>query len=255
MNCDVARVLVHGHLDGELDLAHDVEVQQHLAQCPRCVAEYSMFGAMHSRLKNDDALHFHAPAELKEKIRAAVYAAEPQTRGWSRWRSWFPSAIQFAVPLAIGAMLTLFVMPHPGGGAEDLIAREVVESHVRSMMPGHLMDVPSTDQHTVKPWFNGKLDFSPPVRDLAPDGFPLIGGRLDYIDNHPVAALIYQHGKHTINVFMWPQTTATTIEAKAQTQHGYNVEETSVSGMNCWIVSDLNQRELTKFAELLQTRT
>ncbi len=138
---------------------------------------------MRSRLR-DETFHFEAPAELKEKIRRALPQAPPRANGYSSRRSGFvPRAIQFAIPLAIGAMLALFIAPRglrPGNDA--LVAREVVASHVRSMMGSHLMDVASTDQHTVKPWFNGKLDFSPPVTDFAKEGFPLVGGRLDARD-------------------------------------------------------------------------
>jgi anti-sigma factor RsiW len=120
------------------------------------------------------------------------------------------------------------------------------------MMGSHLMDVASTDQHTVKPWFNGKLDFSPLVTDFAKEGFPLVGGRLDYIDDRPVAALVYQHGKHVINVFMWPSSSTTTSAERIEPAQGYNVEQLMVAGMNCWVVSDLNQPELKTFAELIR---
>jgi anti-sigma factor RsiW len=121
-------------------------------------------------------------------------------------------------------------------------------------MAGHLLDVVSTDQHTVKPWFNGKLDFSPPVTDFAKDGFPLVGGRLDYIEGRAVSALVYQHGKHVINVFMWPAAGDETSAERIKTEHGYHVEQLVVAGMNCWVVSDLNPQELDKFAGLLRTK-
>jgi anti-sigma factor RsiW len=256
VNCDDARVLMHGHLDGELDLAGDLEVQRHIEECPRCVSEYAALRAMRTRLK-DEAFRFEAPAALKERIRRAIPASPPSRAGAypSRRGTWVPRAIRFAVPMAIGAMLALIVAPRTIGPAlNQRLASEVVASHVRSLMAAHLMDVASTDQHTVKPWFNGKLDFSPPVNDFAKDGFPLVGGRLDYIDGRPVAALVYQHGNHVINVFMWPTAGDATSAERIETEHGYHVEQLTVAGMNCWVVSDLNQQELDRFARLIRAK-
>jgi anti-sigma factor RsiW len=262
VNCDdiETRILLHGHLDGELDLVRDLEVERHLEGCPRCAREFATLRAMRTRLK-DEAFRFEAPQELKDKIRRAMPATPARSNGYqsrsrgyqSRRSSFVPRAVQFAIPLAIGAMLTLFIQPRmfaPPG--DETVAREVVSSHVRSMMGSHLMDVISTDQHTVKPWFNGKLDFSPPVNDYKKDGFPLVGGRLDYINDRPVAALVYQHGKHVINVFMWPSAgTATSVE-RIEPEQGYNVEQMTVAGMNCWLVSDMNPVELKAFAEMIR---
>ena len=253
MNCDDARILMHGHLDGELDLAADLEIQRHLEECPRCASEYAALRAMRTRLKDDD-FRFEAPAALKEKIRRALPTPAPARSGGypSRRGAWIPRVARFAVPLAVGAVLALAIAPRTiGPSIDQQLAGEVVASHVRSLMATHLMDVASTDQHTVKPWFNGKLDFSPPVTDFKNDGFPLVGGRLDYINSRPVAALVYQHGKHVINVFMWPSTGATTSAMRIETEHGYNVEQLTTAGMNCWVVSDLNQQELKKFAGLI----
>ena len=256
MNCDDARVLMHGHLDGELNLADDLEVQRHIEECPRCAREYAALRAMRTRLK-DDAFRFEAPAALKEKIRRALPAATiSRSNGYqSRRGAWVQRSVRFAVPLAMGAVLALIIAPRTITPAiNQQLAGEVVDSHVRSLMATHLMDVASTDQHTVKPWFNGKLDFSPPVNDFVKDGFPLVGGRLDYIEGRPVAALVYQHGKHVINVFMWPTTGTATSAERIETEHGYNVEQLTVAGMNCWVVSDLNQLELDKFAGLIRAK-
>jgi anti-sigma factor RsiW len=256
VNCDDARVLMHGHLDGELDLADDLEVQRHIEECPRCASEYAALRAMRTRLK-DEAFRFDAPPALQEKIRRAIPAsAMSRSNGYqSRRGAWVKRTVRFAVPMAVGAMLALIIAPRTITPAIDQrLANEVVASHVRSLMATHLMDVVSTDQHTVKPWFNGKLDFSPPVTDFAKDGFPLVGGRLDYIDGRPVAALIYQHGKHMINVFMWPTAGETTSAERIETEHGYNVEQMTVAGMNCWVVSDLNPVELDKFAGLIRAK-
>jgi anti-sigma factor RsiW len=256
VNCEDARLLIHGHLDGELDLVRDLEVERHIEECPRCTREYATLRAMRRRLKEEE-FRFEAPAELKEKIRRAIPTSLPRRANpyASRRGPWVPRAIRFVVPMAIGAMLVLVVAPRTiGPNANQLAASEVVASHVRSLMPGHLMDVVSTDQHTVKPWFNGKLDFSPSVTDFAKDGFPLMGGRLDYIQGRPVAALVYQRGKHVINVFMWPAAGDETSAERIETAHGYHVDQLVVAGMNCWVVSDLNPQELDKFAGLLRAK-
>jgi anti-sigma factor RsiW len=256
VNCDDARLLMHGHLDGELDLADDLEVQRHIEECSRCASEYAVLRAMRTRLK-DEAFRFEAPAALKEKIRRALAAATvSRANGYPAQRgAWVQRTVRFAVPMAIGAMLALVIAPRTMAPAlNQQLANEVVASHVRSLMATHLMDVASTDQHTVKPWFNGKLDFSPPVNDFVKEGFPLVGGRLDYIEGRPVAALVYQHGKHVINVFMWPTTGTATSAERIETEHGYNVEQLTVAGMNCWVVSDLNQLELDKFADLIRAK-
>ena len=146
---------------------------------------------------------------------------------------------------------TWFVTTLPRGHADELIAREVVSGHIRSLMANHLTDVASTDQHTVKPWFAGKLDFSPPVTDFAGAGYPLVGGRLDYLQGHSVAALVYLHHKHVINVFVWPVATSLERLAPALTQQGFHVIHGAHAGMAYWVVSDLNVEELAGFARML----
>jgi anti-sigma factor RsiW len=253
VNCEDARILLHAHLDGELDAARDLEVTRHLEGCDRCVREFEFARAMHSRLRSGE-FHYAAPPELAGKVRRAIASerrASPSTAAPRRSRLRWSFV---AAPLALAALLMLIVIPQmmrPSRG--DLIAREVVASHVRSLMASHLMDVVSTDKHTVKPWFAGKLDFSPVVTDFASAGFPLIGGRLDYIDDRTAAAVVYRHGRHIINVFMWPAQEGALAGDTFRTlsRNGYNVESFQKDGMQCWAVSDMQASELDRFAHMI----
>jgi len=168
----------------------------------------------------------------------------PTTLRW-RWLALAGSLVAAMIVIAVG--LSIFSRP----ATDEVLATEIVSSHVRSLMADHLTDVPSSDQHTVKPWFDGKLDFSPPVKDLSQQGFSLYGGRLDYIGNRPVAALVYQRRQHPINLFIWPSSDVTKSE-KASVTHGYNLIEWSNGGMAYWVVSDLNLAELQQFVQLLK---
>jgi anti-sigma factor RsiW len=160
--------------------------------------------------------------------------------------------------LALAAAVVLAALPlyltsgSRGPGAEQFLATQLVASHVRSLMASHLTDVASSDQHTVKPWFDGKLDFAPAVVDLASEGFPLIGGRLDYLENRPVAALVYQRRKHFINLFVWPSETAAAESGKVMTRQGYQLLHWADSDANFWAVSDISGGELEAFKQLIQ---
>ena len=240
--------LISPYLDGELDLTKSVEVETHLHDCPICTREYDSHQALRTAFRSP-ALHFKPSTGLQKRVRAAVRQAhrdETGTRHLS-WK-WLVVAVSILLMLAV-VPFYLYVAP----SKDELLARDVVANHIRSLMANHLTDVPSTDQHTVKPWFNGKLDFSPPVKDLSEDGFPLIGGRLDYLDGRPVAALIYQRRQHYINVFVLPSTEQPNVAERELSRQGYNVVYWTGAGMKFWAVSDLNAGELQQFVTLLNT--
>jgi anti-sigma factor RsiW len=200
-----------------------------------------------------DSFYFKAPTDLRKRIQRSMRQAA-KAEAPTPWLSW--SWLRVAMPVAATALVVLMLVPFfAGPSSDELLTQDVVASHIRSLMVNHLADVPSTDEHTVKPWFNGKLDFSPPVDDLAKQGFPLIGGRLDYLNNRAVAALVYQSDKHVINVFVWPSNKTRQTSESIKAQQGYNVIRWTRSGMNFWVVSDLERNQLEKFVAMLKGQT
>jgi anti-sigma factor RsiW len=252
MDCKNAQTLLDGYLDGELDPLRNLEIEDHLHGCTPCSHSYSDRQVIRSGLKTD-SFYFKAPTDLHKRILRSVRQAA-KAEAPMPWLSW--SWLRVAAPVAAAALVVLMLVPFfAGPSSDELLTQDVVASHIRSLMVNHLADVPSTDEHTVKPWFNGKLDFSPPVDDLAKQGFPLIGGRLDYLDNRPVAALVYQRDKHVINVFIWPSNKTRQTGESSKAQQGYNVIRWSRSGMNFWVVSDLERNQLEKFVAMLKGQT
>ena len=246
MNCQQAKPLIGPYADGEVEAAAILELEQHLQNCSACMLALRNLQSLKRTLKSD-ALYFTAPAELRRQIKSELPSpakAAPQRQAWT-W-NWLTTAVSgaFAVCLAVLLMVT---QARPS--SEQQLAREIVSSHIRSLMPGHTLDVVSTDQHTVKPWFNGKLDFSPPVKDLAAQEFPLIGGRLDYLGGRSVAALVFQRHKHIINLFVWPAKENDSKPAPVSPGQGFNLIHWSQAGMDFWAVSDLNEKELMEFVQ------
>jgi anti-sigma factor RsiW len=253
LNCQEAQYLMHGYVDGELDLLNNLRIEEHINACPSCALAYQNQQALKDAM-SDGSLYFNAPANLQRRVRSLVREADKLERG--RWRSaWSWRWLAAGASLALLAIIVgVFVFGSSGAANDELLAQEIVSSHVRSLMANHLTDVPSSDQHTVKPWFDGKLDYSPTVMDLAAQGFPLIGGRLDYIGNRPVAALIYQRRQHYINLFIWPVTGESNGKNRMAVRQGYNLIHWNHSGMTYWAISDLNISELQEFAQDLQNQ-
>jgi anti-sigma factor RsiW len=259
--CDDNSRLLHGYLDGELDLIRSVEIEEHLKACPNCAQQLWSQQTLRKAFRSSN-LYRRAPSGLAERMRASISqevareaGAALQPKPISMWtakrKAWNWLAV--AAAILVVALLAWRALPRlEGRGNSDLVAQELVASHIRSLQPGHLFDVQSADQHTVKPWFDGKLDFSPPVRDLAEEGFPLVGGRLDYIDHRAVAALIYQRRQHFINTFIWPADKQTDNNLHSESSQGYNMVFWEHGGMYLCAVSDLSTNELQQFAQLIE---
>jgi anti-sigma factor RsiW len=246
MDChDVAEPL-DAYLDRELEPAESAAVRDHLGACAACRKRRADRESLGRQVRQ--APYYPAPATLRARLAHTRTRAVWTTSPGLAWAA----ALLLVVSLA-GS--TWFLRGSAGTSrpldAVDSVAQAVVDSHVRALMGEHLFDVRSTDQHTVKPWFLGKLDFSPPVDDLAPLGFPLTGGRLDYITGRPVAALVYASGQHTINLFVWPESPSLR-STDTRSIRGFHVRHWTRSGMSFWAVSDLNDADLDRFARALQ---
>jgi anti-sigma factor RsiW len=255
--CDLTQRFVPGYLDGELDLVRTIEMETHLKDCPACAQRLEDQQGVCALLRRS-SLAYAAPATLRDRIQSSLRAAttadvEVRESG-NLWRS-------LHVWRSAGAVAVLALFSLSGWqltarlrepSTDQRIAAEVFSSHVRSLEADHLMDVVSTDQHTVKPWFDAKLDFSPPVEDLANNGFPLVGGRLDYLEGREVAALIYQRHNHFINVFVWPDSNETNSTQSVKSPKGYGIMQWSRDGFQCWAVSDIDGSELAMFVRLLE---
>jgi anti-sigma factor RsiW len=249
--------MVQAFADGELSAPEAIEMEHHLSACPRCEAAYRNQLALSAAI-HDPVLYRKAPAELHERVSAALlpgYEADPIESAPSprnRSRLFWPS-IALAASAAFLVVLTAGIATRLGRIApQDATLHDVIQSHVRSLLVSHLADVLSSDQHTVKPWFNGKLDFAPPVRDFASEGFPLVGGRIDVIDDRSVAALVYRRHAHYINLFIWPYAGESSA-AMTISRRGYNIIHWNQGGMTLWAVSDLNRGELDQFVNLVSS--
>jgi anti-sigma factor RsiW len=250
MTCQDMQHLMHGYLDGELDLVRNLEMEGHLHTCPACTQTLANYRSLQGVLRND-AFYFKAPRSLEGRIRSSLRTTPSAIRPFRlrAWTTWGAIAASIAIIFALGWMAA-----RQSFSAKDLLVREIVSNHIRSLQAAqaHLTDVPSSDQHTVKPWFKGHLDFSPPVKDLSKEHFDLVGGRLDYIGDRSVAALVYQRRKHFINLFIWPSTSDPATTLPAMTRQGYHLIHWTEGGLTYWAVSDLNEKELDEFVQLVK---
>jgi anti-sigma factor RsiW len=253
MNCQECYDYIDAYIDNELDISATILVKQHLRDCFRCQQLLEARKAVGALLDNPQ-VNFEAPDSLFEKIQSVLPAARSDVKQRSGSRFVIP---WLSVPLAWAATIAVvlgLVFLNQGGMFDrsrgNALAQDVISSHVRSLLATHLLDVPSTDQHTVKPWFDGKVKFSPPVYDFAERGFRLTGGRLDYLNGREVAALVYQRKLHVINLFIWPSESGRNTGAESFTKDGYNVSHWDRDGFEFWAVSDVNADDLRAFAGL-----
>jgi anti-sigma factor RsiW len=251
MNCAECEILLHALIDGELDAGHARDVEAHAATCPGCAEKLRAFRAMRDVMAQTK-LKETAPAGLRSRLDAALPAQRARAIAPARFPQ--PSRRGFFGSFALGAALSgaaaaSIVLTVFRNGREQTIADEIVSAHIRSLQPGHLMDVETSDQHTVKPWFDGKVDVAPPVFDLTAQGFTLLGGRLDYIDGEPVASVVYRRRKHIINLFVARRLGTEHAFVTARTIQGYNVRHWSDQGLDFWAVSDLDAEELGEFVQ------
>jgi anti-sigma factor RsiW len=252
------------YIDDELDASSAARFATHIAGCSACADAHRQMLALRSVLQTH-AVRYAAPDHLRHNILAALPRRTPDTKKASKppskllnelsnklsnklsW-AWINFGVATACSFALALTLSLY-MAAPS--SDELAQQEIVASHARSLMVDHLADVASTDQHTVKPWFAGKLDFSPTVYDFAQQGFPLIGGRLDYVRERPVAALAYRHRLHVVNLFVWPDKSHVDTAPQTATRQGYHLIHWNQAGMCYWAISDMNAQDLGEFEHLL----
>jgi anti-sigma factor RsiW len=256
--CPERELLLHGLADGELDAANAMLMEEHLRGCGGCAAAYTEIIRQKQLFRSKDA-PFQAPGALRSRIlsamaaedgaqlaKAAISFGTPRSRQTRLRRSWLQQRSIVFSSIALAASLLLFVS---SWNAAPSLDEELVTSHIRSLLATHLTDVVSSDQHTVKPWFLGKLDYAPPVVDLSMKGFPLVGGRLDYVRGRIVAAVVYKRHSHVINLFVWP---AAKMQAVSETVEGYHILSWTRAGFAYAAVSDINSQELKDFRLFLE---
>ena len=252
MNCHDAAARIERHVDGELGMLERRAFERHMRACPRCATERARLVDLQGRIRTE-APRYAAPAELRTRIESLVAsrsASQPPARASRPWL-WLTAGLTSG---CVASLLGVYVVTYAldWQRSQDLVAA-VVASHVQATLADRRIQVASSDQHTVKPWLSEHLDYSPPVRDLAASGYPLIGARVDSLDGRRVATLVYRRRLHWIDVFVVPASQRS-HEVDARSVRGWNVQRRSAAGMDWIFVSDLAGDELTAFADELATR-
>jgi mycothiol system anti-sigma-R factor len=251
MSCSETAILLHGMLDNELDPATAVRIENHLEACPTCAAEYQRQKELRAAIRQTGVC-YAAPETLRRRVDNAI-PSSPRTARSPWWQRLFEDwRVGAGSSLALAGSLALFILTT---GTDDNIQQELIAGHIRSLQADHLTDVATSDQHTVKPWFMGKVNVSPPVVDLAKRGFPLAGGRLDYIQGREAAVLVYRRRQHIINLFVSPSSDMGDTPPESSTHQGYNLLHWTRDGLGFWAVSELNRPELRQFADLYAVQT
>jgi anti-sigma factor RsiW len=252
VNCRETLTMLNGYMDGELDLVQQLEIERHVQSCPEC-AHFVHNGRAIQTVVQSERLYYAAPRRLESRVLAAVRAAERAEQ--PRRRSFLRPAIGIA---AFASLLVLcwFVFARVShANREAVVTEQVMGSHVHSLMANHLLDIASDNAYLVKPWFNGRLDYAPPVVDLNHQGYPLLGARLDYLIDRSVSALVYTRQKHLINLFVWPTVEPDTPTMRQESRHGYQLCRWTLGGMTYCAVSDLSAQELALFADAIKAHT
>ncbi|MCL6683734.1 anti-sigma factor family protein [Sphingomonas alba] len=242
--CADQELLLGGLVDNELDAANVAMVEAHVLRCEGCREELERLQALHNLMRSDGVRHA-APDSLRQRI-GAMPELSPRAANENRLPAWLAPGLGGAIAASL-AMVTF--LPATGQAA---LEQQLVSSHVRSLQPGHLIDVQTANQHVVKPWFNGKVDFAPPVPDLSDRGFPLVGGRLDSIDGKTAAAIVYKRRLHTVNVYVWR---ASAARGRNKVENGFALDQWSTDGLRFAAISDIPSAELRQFENLYRQRS
>ena len=247
MDCKTGLSLLEAYLDNELDRADARELEAHVDTCTDCSAALSRLDELRRSLR-DQALRYVAPQSLRDRIQTTANATAASPR--RPMPTWTRLAAACVLAFGAGGVSVHLWNAGQGAGEPEQIARDLFASHWRALAATSPVDVVSSDRHTVKPWFAGKVAQAPLVQDFAEQGFALAGGRIDYVGSARVPVLVYRHGQHIIDVFVLPQASA----PRTAQDKGYALSATTLGDQPAAIVSDMDAAERARFAELLTAK-